>query len=70
MVNDRTPFVLTILLTVIGLGIILYGVTLNYGAEFNGPMIAGGVVLLLGIGVLTAWIISVDEQHVDSGDHA
>ena len=69
MRSDSIPFVLTMVLTVLGLGIILYGVTLNYGAAFNGPMLAGGVGLLLGIGALTAWIISLDQQ-ADAADHA
>ena len=68
MVNDRTPFALTIVLTLVGLGILLYGVTLNAGEQLNGPMIAGGAVLVLGIGALTAWIISLDENAVADSD--
>jgi hypothetical protein len=71
MVSDRTPFVLTLVLTVLGLGAILYGVSLNYGESLNGPMVLGGIVVLLGVGSLTAWIISVDEAHApESEGHA
>ena len=61
MASDSIPFVASIVLTLAGMGIILYGVSLNYGESINPPMVAGGVVLLLGIGVLTQWVIAVDE---------
>lgn len=70
MANDGIPFALTLGLTLLGLGIMLYGVLLNHGEAFNGPMIAGGGVLLLGVGVLTAWIVSIDDRPPESGDHA
>jgi len=61
MASDSIPFVASIVLTLVGMAIILYGVSLNYGESINMPMMAGGVVLLLGIGVLTQWVIAVDE---------
>ena len=71
MANDSIPFAASIVLTLVGMGVILYGVSLNYGESLNMPMVAGGVVLLLGIGILTQWIIAVDEQAAaESEGHA
>jgi len=54
MVNESRTFGLVALLTLAGLGVMLYGVSLNSGQALNGPVIAGGVILVVAVAVLTA----------------
>lgn len=51
---------------VAGLVILLYGVTLNSGQAVNTPMVAGGVLALCGIGVLTLGILTLDEPATEA----
>jgi len=61
MVNESRTFGLVVLLTLAGLGVMLWGVTLNSGQALNTPMIAGGVVLVLATAILTAGIGALAE---------
>lgn len=64
MVNESRTFGAVVGLTVVGLLIMLYGVSLNSGQALNAPMLAGGGVLLVATAALTAGIgaISADES--------
>ena len=66
MVNESRTFGATVALTVVGLGIMLYGVSLNDGQALNAVMGAGSVVLVVALGVLTAGIMFVEDQHADA----
>jgi hypothetical protein len=66
MVNQSRTFGFVVLLTVVGLAVMLYGVTLNNGASLNGPMLAGGGVLVAALAVLVGGIASLDEPETAS----
>ena len=66
MVNETRDFGLATVLTVVGLLVMLWGVSLNNGTEFNTPMIAGGVVIAAGIGLILLSVLRLetpDEAH-------
>lgn len=60
MVNETRDFGLATALTVAGLLVMLWGVSLNNGTEFNTPMIAGGVVIAVGIGIITVAVMRLE----------
>jgi len=62
MASQRTTFGSALGLTVVGLAIMLYGVSLNSGAGPNAPIAAGGVVILTAFAVLAAGVITLDEN--------
>ena len=62
MVNEPLTFGASIILVIVGLAISLYGVSLNSGQALNTPMIAGSVIILAGIGTLTAGIMRLEDN--------
>ena len=62
MVNESLTFGASTILVIVGLAISLYGVSLNSGQALNMLMIAGGVSILTGIGVLTAGIMRLEDN--------
>ena len=61
MVNESRTFGFVVLLTLVGLGVMLWGVSLDSGMEMNTPMIVGGVVLVVATGILTGVVGILDE---------
>jgi hypothetical protein len=62
MASQRMTFGSTLGLTVVGLAIMLYGVSLNNGAGPNAPIAAGGAVILSAFAILAAGVITLDEH--------
>lgn len=60
MDNETRDFGLATLLTVVGLAVMLWGVSLNNGTAFNGPMIVGGLVVAVGIGLITVAVMRLE----------
>lgn len=50
-------------LTVVGLAVMLYGVSLNDGTAFNAPMLAGGVVVGAAIGLVLLGVNRLEAAH-------
>ena len=61
MVNESATFVGATVVLVVGLVVMLYGVSLNAGQALNTPMLVGGVVVLVGVGIHTAGVMALDE---------
>lgn len=64
---ETATFWLATLGTVLGLVILLYGVSLNSGAALNTPILAGGVVMIAAVGLHTAGIMRARDR--DLGGH-
>jgi len=62
MASQRTTFGTAFGLTIVGLAIMLYGVSLNNGAGPNAPIAVGGTVVVLAVAVLAAGVIALDSQ--------
>lgn len=68
MDGDTLRLLLTTGGVVLGLVVMLYGVSLTAGQSMNAFMLAGGGIVLLAIGVLTAWEMGGDggaEAHAE-----
>lgn len=63
MVNETRDFGLATLLTIVGLAVLLWGVSLNHGAAFNGPIVAGGLIVAVGIGIILVALMRLEESH-------
>jgi len=63
MVNESATFTGAMLVLVVGLAILLYGVSLNSGQSLNTEMLAGGVVIVVAMGIHTAGVMALDESH-------
>lgn len=63
MVNETRDFGLATLLTIVGLAVLLWGVSLNNGTAFNQPMVAGGVIVAAGIGLILVAVMRLEEPH-------
>jgi hypothetical protein len=63
MANESVTFGLSTLVTVLGLVIMLYGVSLTAGMELTTYTILGGVVVLGAITLHTAALMSMDDPH-------
>jgi len=61
MASDSTVFGLSFAGVIAGLGVLIYGVTLTNGEHLNSLMLAGGVIVLLAFGLLTAGVARMDE---------
>lgn len=61
MVNERFNFGVFLLGLVVGLTILLIGVTQNAGQALNQLMVVGGVVVVAAFGIYTRWVFSLDE---------
>jgi len=66
MDKDSPLPVVSLVAVIVGTAILLYGVFLDSGMEMNIPMIAGGVVMLAGIGLLAFVLGSIEEEE---GEH-
>jgi hypothetical protein len=63
MANESVTFGLSMLVTVLGLVIMLYGVSLTAGMELTPYTMLGGVVVLGAITLHTAALMSMDDPH-------
>ena len=63
MASESTTFGFATALTIIGLAIMLYGVTLNSGQAPNTVVAVGGVVVVIAFAVLTAGVMAIDSGH-------
>jgi hypothetical protein len=63
MVNETRDFGLATLLTIAGLVILLWGVSLNNGTAFNQPMVVGGIVIGVGIGIIMVAVMRLEAAH-------
>ncbi len=61
MVNETRDFGLATVLTVAGLAVMLWGVSLNDGTAVNTPMIAGSVVIAVGIGIILVSVLRLED---------
>ena len=69
MVNESATFTGATVVLVVGLVVMLYGVSLNAGQALNAPMLAGGVIVLVAVGIHTAGIMALDESGHHGADH-
>lgn len=60
MVTETGTFAAATLLTVIGLAVMLYGVSLNNGTAFNGLMGAGGVIIGVGVASIVVAVMRLE----------
>lgn len=60
MGTGSSTFGLAVALLVGGLLVMLYGVTLNAGESLNTPMLAGGAIVVVAVGVLTYGVMSLE----------
>lgn len=60
MGNETRSFGTATVLTVVGLAVMLYGVSLDSGLVFNQAMAAGGVIVALGIGILVVAVMRLE----------
>lgn len=63
MVSETGTFGGATVLTIVGLVIMLYGVSLNNGMAFNTEMIAGFVVIGAGILLVVVGVMDLDDPH-------
>lgn len=63
MASESTAFGLSILITIVGLAILLYGVSLNSGQSLNNYMLVGGGVVVMAIAIHTAAIMRLDSSY-------
>lgn len=63
MVDESVTFGLSALGNVVGIVLLLYGVSLTAGQELTTPMVVGGVVILAAIALHTAALASLDGGH-------
>ncbi|MDZ7689076.1 MAG: hypothetical protein U5J64_10265 [Halobacteriales archaeon] len=62
MDKDTSLPVVSLVAVLVGIVVLLYGVFLDSGMEMNTPMLAGGVVMLIGIGILAFALESIEEE--------
>jgi hypothetical protein len=67
MDEDSRTFGLSMALTLGGLAILLYGVSLTSGQAANVPMIAGGAIIVVAIGILSAGVMNLDAPEGEHG---
>lgn len=67
MTDESRLFGLSLVGVLAGLGVLIYGVTLNNGEELNEIMLAGGVVVLAAFGLLTLGVARLEEP--EGGAH-
>lgn len=65
MVSEARSFGIGFGLVVLGLAVLLFGVTLNHGAALNTTIAAGGVVVIGGLAVVTAGVVRIDTEHAE-----
>lgn len=62
MDKDTSLPVVSLITILVGTVILLYGVFLDSGMEMNIPMMAGGAVMVIGIGILAFALGSIEEE--------
>jgi high-affinity Fe2+/Pb2+ permease len=67
MADESTVFGLSLAGVLAGLGVLIYGVTLNNGEELNEIMLAGGILVLAAFGLLTLGVARLEEP--EGGAH-
>jgi hypothetical protein len=65
MVNEARSFGLAVALALVGLAVLLYGVTLNNGEELNAVIATGGVIVVVGLAILTVGVVRIDTRHAE-----
>lgn len=63
MVSETGTFGWAVVLTVVGLVVMLYGVSLDNGTSFNPTMAAGGAVVAVGIGIILVGVLRLEAAH-------
>lgn len=63
MTTEAQTFGLAGLLTVAGMAVMLWGVSLNNGEAPNAPILGGGAVVLVAIAVITLGIAASEPAH-------
>ena len=63
MANDSPAFIVSTLTVVVGLLIMLYGVSLTSGEELTTFTIAGGLIVLAAIGIHTGALLRMEDAH-------
>lgn len=66
-VNESVAFPLSLAGIVVGIAVMLYGVSLNAGQALNTPMLAGSVAVLVSFAALALAVAGLDEG---TGGHA
>lgn len=61
MISQRATFATTLALTIVGLAVMLFGVTLNSGRAPNLPVAIGETVAIVAFAILTAGVMAVAE---------
>jgi high-affinity Fe2+/Pb2+ permease len=67
MADDSTVFGLSLVGVLAGLAVLIYGVTLTNGEHLNELILAGGIIVLLAFGLLTAGVAWLDDP--EGGTH-
>lgn len=60
MATENLPFGLTLGGIALGIAVLLAGVLQNAGQSLNALMVAGGAILLAGVGVLVLWMLRLE----------
>lgn len=60
MVSETGFYGVATALTIVGLGVLLYGVSLNHGSAFNEQIAAGGVIVAVGIGLIMVAVMRLE----------
>jgi len=66
---EAATFWLALLGTLLGMAILLYGVSLNSGVALNTTIVAGGVIMLIALALHTAGIMLVPETETETETH-
>ena len=67
MADESTVFGISLVGVLAGLAVLIYGVTLNNGEHLNELILAGGVIVLAGFGLLTLGIARIEDP--EGGAH-
>lgn len=62
MVDESVTFGLGLVGTVLGLAVMLYGVSLTSGESLTTPTVVGGAIVLLAVGFHTYGVMTLPEQ--------
>lgn len=62
MDKETSMFVLPPFLLIGGLVVVIYGVSLNSGQAINMTMVAGGVVMLVAVGILAFGLMTLEDE--------
>ena len=65
MVSEARSFGVAVGLVLLGLAVLLYGVTLNHGAALNATIAVGGVIVVVGLAITTLGVVRIDADHAE-----